>query len=77
MPSTDPSPHSPIRRAIIARSVDGEATVQDLALPFAISQPGIYRLLKILEEAGLIDTRTHGTARPRRLKPDAVAALWD
>ena len=67
----------PTRRAIIARLARGEATVQDLAKPFSISQPAISRHLKVLEEAGLIETRIDGTARPRRLKPDAVAALWD
>ncbi|MBZ0261608.1 MAG: metalloregulator ArsR/SmtB family transcription factor [Hyphomicrobiales bacterium] len=66
----------PTRRAIIARLAKGEATVQDLAKPFSISQPAISRHLKVLEEAGLIETRIDGTARPRRLKPDAVAALW-
>lgn len=67
----------PTRRAIIARLVEGEATVQDLARPFSISQPAISRHLKVLEEAGLIETRIEGTARPRRLKPEAVEALWD
>ncbi|TKT82599.1 metalloregulator ArsR/SmtB family transcription factor [Aquamicrobium sp. LC103] len=67
----------PTRRAIIARLAEGEATVQDLARPFSISQPAISRHLKVLEEAGLIETRVEGTARPRRLKPDAVEALWD
>ena len=67
----------PTRRAIIARLAMGEATVQDLARPFPISQPAISRHLKVLEEAGLIETRMEGTARPRRLKPDAVEALWD
>jgi DNA-binding transcriptional ArsR family regulator len=67
----------PTRRAIIARLAEGEATVQDLARPFSISQPAISRHLKVLEEAGLIETRIDGTARPRRLKPSAVEALWD
>jgi DNA-binding transcriptional ArsR family regulator len=67
----------PIRRAIIARLAEGEATVQDLARPFSISQPAVSRHLKVLEEAGLIETRIDGTARPRRLKPEAFEALWD
>lgn len=67
----------PTRRAIIARLAEGEATVQDLARPFSISQPAISRHLKVLEEAGLIETRIEGTARPRRLKPDAVETLWN
>ena len=67
----------PTRRAILARLARGEATVQDLARPFAISQPAISRHLKVLEDAGLIETRIQGTSRPRRLKPDAMAQLWD
>jgi DNA-binding transcriptional ArsR family regulator len=67
----------PTRRAIIARLAEGEATVQELARPFSISQPAISRHLKMLEEAGLIETRIKGTARPRRLRPHAVEALWD
>lgn len=66
----------PTRRALLARLAQGEATVQDLARPFAISQPAISRHLKVLEDAGLIETRIQGTARPRRLKPDAMAQLW-
>lgn len=66
----------PTRRAILHRLAQGEATVQDLARPFAISQPAISRHLKVLEDAGLIETRIKGTARPRRLKPDAMAELW-
>jgi DNA-binding transcriptional ArsR family regulator len=67
----------PTRRAIIARLVEGEASVQDLARPFSISQPAISRHLKVLEDAGLIETRIQGTARPRRLRPEAVEQLWD
>ncbi len=67
----------PTRRAILARLAKGEATVQDLARPFTISQPAVSRHLRVLEEAGLIETRIDGTARPRRLNPEAVAALWD
>jgi DNA-binding transcriptional ArsR family regulator len=67
----------PTRRAILARLAKGEATVQDLARPFPISQPAISRHLKVLQDAGLIETRIDGTARPRRLKPDAMEQLWD
>ncbi len=67
----------PTRRAIILKLAQGEATVQDIASPFSISQPAISRHLRVLEDAGLIETRIQGTARPRRLKPDAVQPLWD
>lgn len=66
----------PTRRAILARLAQGEATVQDLARPFAISQPAISRHLRVLEDAGLIETRIRGTARPRRLNPRAMESLW-
>ncbi len=67
----------PTRRAIVARLAQGEATVQELSRPFPMSQPAISRHLKVLEEAGLIETRIDGTARPRRLKAEAVERLWD
>ena len=56
----------------------GEATVAQLCEPFGISQPAISRHLKVLETAGLIETRVQGTARPRRLRPQAIAetAAW-
>ena len=68
----------PTRRALIERLALGEATVAELARPFAISQPAISRHLKVLEEAGLIETRIAGSARPRRLRQDAFAetAEW-
>jgi DNA-binding transcriptional ArsR family regulator len=47
----------PTRRSILARLADGDATVSELAKPFAISQPAISKHLKVLERAGLI-TRT-------------------
>jgi DNA-binding transcriptional ArsR family regulator len=62
----------PTRRAILARLALGEASVADLAQPFAISQPAISRHLKVLEAAGLIETGHAAQARPRRLKPEAL-----
>jgi DNA-binding transcriptional ArsR family regulator len=44
----------PTRRAILARLTEGDATVSELAEPFAISLPAISRHLKVLEQAGLI-----------------------
>lgn len=80
MPNLDPAfaaLSDPTRRAILARLAKGEATVQELARPFAISQPAVSRHLKVLEEAGLIETRIEGTARPRRLKPERVEEMWE
>jgi DNA-binding transcriptional ArsR family regulator len=66
----------PTRRAILARLAEGEATVADLAAPFSISQPAISRHLKVLERAGLIETRIDRQTRPRRLRPEAIGGLW-
>lgn len=57
----------PTRRAILARLTKGEATVMELAKPFAMSQPAISRHLKMLEDAGLIIRRADGTRRHSRL----------
>ncbi|PJI88272.1 ArsR family transcriptional regulator [Sphingomonas koreensis] len=65
----------PTRRAIVARLAAGEATVMDLARPFAMSQPAISRHLKVLEGAGLIVRRVEGTKRPCRLAPDALEGI--
>jgi DNA-binding transcriptional ArsR family regulator len=64
----------PTRRAILARLARGEATVMQLAEPFAMSQPAISRHLKVLEGAGLITRRTQGTTRPCRLAAAGVVA---
>lgn len=66
----------PTRLAIVDRLLKGEATVNELARPFDLTQPAISRHLKVLDEAGLIETRIAGTARPRRLRREAVEELW-
>lgn len=66
----------PTRLAIVERLLQGEATVGELARPFALSQPAISQHLRVLEEAGLIESRVAGSTRPRRLRPEAVADLW-
>lgn len=65
----------PTRRAILARLAEGEATVNELAEPFPISQPAISRHIKVLAEAGLIVQRVEGTKRPCRLAPGGLSAL--
>lgn len=65
----------PTRRALLARLALGEATVGELARPFAISQPAISQHLKVLEAAGLIETRIDGQRRPRRLAPEGLDRL--
>jgi DNA-binding transcriptional ArsR family regulator len=62
----------PTRRAILARLAAGEATVMELAAPFAMTQPAVSRHLKVLEGAGLILRRIEGSKRPCRLAPAAV-----
>lgn len=65
----------PTRRAILARLAQGEATVNELAQPFPISQPAISRHIKVLAEAGLIVQRVDGTRRPCRLAPGGLSEL--
>ena len=62
----------PTRRAILARLALGEATVLELAKPFAMSQPAVSRHVKVLSDAGLIVQRVDGTKRPCRLAPGAI-----
>jgi DNA-binding transcriptional ArsR family regulator len=65
----------PTRRAILSRLAAGEATVMELAQPFAMSQPAISRHLRVLEEAGLITRRVDGAKRPCRLAPGGIAQI--
>src|SRR5271156_5017496 len=68
----------PPRGAILARLASGEASVTELAEPFAMTQPAISKHLKVLERAGLISRSHDAQRRPRRLeaKPLAEAAQW-
>ncbi|RZU42154.1 DNA-binding transcriptional ArsR family regulator [Edaphobacter modestus] len=68
----------PTRRAILLRLVQGEATVVELAEPFAMSQPAISKHLKVLERAGLISRGRDAQRRPCRLEaqPLAEANEW-
>jgi DNA-binding transcriptional ArsR family regulator len=68
----------PTRRAILARLASGDASVMELAEPFAMSQPAVSKHLKVLERAGLISRSRDAQRRPRRLeaKPLAEATKW-
>jgi DNA-binding transcriptional ArsR family regulator len=68
----------PTRRAILARLASGEASVNELAEPFDMTQPAISKHLKVLERAGLISRGRDAQRRPRRLeaKPLAEATEW-
>jgi DNA-binding transcriptional ArsR family regulator len=68
----------PTRRAILARLAGGEASVTELARPFAMSQPAISKHLKVLEHAGLISRSRDAQRRPCRIeaRPLADASGW-
>lgn len=68
----------PTRRAILARLAQGEATVSDLAGPFAISAPAITKHLRVLTRAGLITQGRDRQFRPCRIEPAPLkqAADW-
>ncbi len=67
----------PTRRAILARLVEGEAPVKELAEPFAMSMPAVSKHLKVLERAGLIERSRHAQWRPCRLAPEPLKAVAD
>jgi DNA-binding transcriptional ArsR family regulator len=68
----------PTRRAILKRLASGEASVNELARPFAMSQPAISKHLRVLERAGLISRGRDAQRRPCRIeaKPLAEANEW-
>ena len=67
----------PTRRAILARLATGEASVQELAEPFDMSQPAISRHLMVLERAGLVSVDIDAQRRPRRLEPKRLEEAVD
>jgi DNA-binding transcriptional ArsR family regulator len=67
----------PTRRAILARLAKGEATVTELATPFAMSQPGVSKHLRVLEHAGLISRRRDAQRRPCRLEAGPLKSAMD
>ena len=68
----------PTRRAILERLSDGEATVNELAAPHAMSLPSVSRHLKVLEQAGLVTRRRRATARLSHLEAEPLrdATAW-
>ncbi len=64
----------PTRRAILSRLAGGQASVNEIAAPFAISQPAVSRHLKVLERAGLIERDVDEQRRPAMLKAETMAA---
>lgn len=67
----------PTRRAILARLTTGEASVTDLAAPFAMSMPAISKHLKVLERAGLVARGRSAQWRPCRLEAAPLRAVAD
>lgn len=67
----------PTRRAILARLARGEATVNELAEPFAMSIPAISRHLKVLEKAGLISRGREAQWRPARLEAQGLRGVTE
>ncbi len=67
----------PTRRAILARLATGEASVMELAEPFAISQPAVSKHLKMLERAGLISRGRDAQRRPCKIEGEAFAEASD
>ena len=68
----------PTRRAIVGRLARGDATVNELAAPFAMSLPGISKHLKVLERSGLISRARRAQFRPCHLEPGVLdgAVAW-
>lgn len=67
----------PTRRAILTRLAEGQASVNEIAAPFAISQPAVSRHLKVLERAGLIERGVEEQRRPAKLKAENLSAAVD
>jgi DNA-binding transcriptional ArsR family regulator len=67
----------PTRRAILARLASGEASVTQLAEPFAMSMPAISKHLKVLERAGLIARGREAQWRPCRIEAGRLKEVSD
>src|SRR5438309_10869783 len=67
----------PTRRAILVRLASGEASVKELAKPFAMSQPAVSKHLKVLERAGLITRGQDAQRRPRRIQGEGLGAATE
>lgn len=67
----------PTRRSIIARLKEGEATVNEIAEPFAITLPGISKHIKVLEAAGLITRSRNAQQRPCKLSSQGLKEVDD
>lgn len=67
----------PVRRAILSRLSEGEASVNELANPFDMSLPAVSRHIRVLEEAGFVTRGRHAQFRPCRLDPAPFREVAD
>ncbi|WP_090593686.1 ArsR/SmtB family transcription factor [Pelagibacterium luteolum] len=67
----------PTRRAILTRLLEGEASVMELAEPFAMSQPAVSKHIKMLERAGLVSRSRDAQKRPVRIEGMALKEATD
>jgi DNA-binding transcriptional ArsR family regulator len=67
----------PTRRAILARLIDGECSVTELAAPFDMTLPGVSKHLRVLERAGLISRRRDAQWRPCRIEAAPLKEVAD
>lgn len=65
----------PVRRGILARLVEADATVNELAEPFEMSLPAISKHLRVLEAAGIISRGKRAQFRPCHLNVEALQAV--
>jgi len=66
----------PTRRAILSRLASGEASVNELAAPFQMSQPAVSKHIKMLERAGLISRSRNAQRRPCRIEAKPLEDAW-
>lgn len=68
----------PTRRALLAQLESGEKTLSELAAPLPMSLMAVQKHVKILEEAGLVETRKLGRSRYVKLRPEGLSpvAQW-
>lgn len=67
----------PTRRAILSKLADGQASVNEIAAPFEMSQPAVSKHLKVLERAGLIERGIDEQRRPAKLNAQKMIEAVD
>lgn len=67
----------PTRRALLARLEAGERTLSDLASPLPMTLMGVQKHIRVLEDAGLVETRKLGRSRYVRLRAEGLRPVTD